>query len=259
MARVRIKILGILIGFSHHWSVAGAKIWGSLAPRTNAGRAGSSRSMSARQCPALTLVCSVDQVRGWIVEHGQAASTVTFLGDDGGKVFPVYRARFSGPGASATVERVEAAQGPTATELAMWRARKSALAVKVDRCSESYNTVVLPGDTANLSGWLVYLIPATTQPGRLLVGGSYRIHVSPQGDKVLRVTSFSKSCLAMAAPRRQAGGKAVGAFFTHLVSETPVETHVFLSKLHRQPFYVGTARGVWKVADDTITFLGKQQ
>ena len=137
----------------------------------------------------------------------------------------------------------------------MWRAHKTALSADVTRCSRAYNTVVLRGDALKLPGWLVYLIPATTEPGRILVGGYYRIHVSPQGDKVLSVTPFSKSCLAIPAQDTQ----GAGAYFNHLLSDAPTETHVFLSRSHRKPMYVGTRRGVWLVDGDTITFLGSPQ
>ena len=38
------------------------------------------------------------------------------------------------------------------------------------------------------------------------------------------------------------------------MSSTPVETHVFLSLLHKLPFYVSTSEGiVWEVNDGKIT------
>jgi hypothetical protein len=43
---------------------------------------------------------------------------------------------------------------------------------------------------------------------------------------------------------------AVGAFTTHLVSNTPIETHMFLNLLHRTPIFVGTPdRNLWVVSD----------
>jgi hypothetical protein len=195
-------------------------------------------------------------VRGWIVEHDNGAATVTFFTEQGDQLFPVYHVHLHGATAAPVVERAGTAELPTAEQRAIWRARKTALSANVTRCSRAYNTVVLRGDAMKLPGWLVYLIPATTEPGRVLVGGYYRVHVSEQGEKLLGVTPFSKSCLAIPAPETPPGAQAVGAYFNHLLSDTPTETHVFLSKLHRKPMYVATRRGVWDVDGDTITFLG---
>ena len=42
---------------------------------------------------------------------------------------------------------------------------------------------------------------------------------------------------------------------THLDSSAPVETHVFVSLLHRLPLLVVTDRGQWQVSGTNITFL----
>jgi hypothetical protein len=195
-------------------------------------------------------------VRGWIVDRDNGAATVTFFTEQGDEAFPVYRVHLRAATAAPVVERAATTELPTSEQRSMWRARKTALSANVTRCSRAYNTVVLRGDAMKLPGWLVYLIPATAEPGRVLVGGYYRVHVSAQGDKLLSVTPFSKSCLAIPAPEAPPGAQAVGAYFNHLLSDAPTETHVFLSKLHRKPMYVATRRGVWNVDGDTITFLG---
>jgi hypothetical protein len=43
---------------------------------------------------------------------------------------------------------------------------------------------------------------------------------------------------------------------THLVTDYPLETHVFTSLLVRLPVYVLTSRGTWRVNGDQIAFLG---
>jgi hypothetical protein len=190
-------------------------------------------------------------VRGWLVDRESGASTVTFFGEQGDEPFPVYHVHLHGSSDAPVVEPAASAELPTSDQRSMWRARKTALSAEVARCSRVYNTVVLPGGALKLPGWVVYLIPATAEPGRILVGGYYRIHVSPKGDKVLSVTPFSKSCLALPAQ-----DTAAGAYFNHLLSDAPTETHVFLSRLHRKPMYVATRRGAWLVDGDAITFLG---
>jgi hypothetical protein len=42
----------------------------------------------------------------------------------------------------------------------------------------------------------------------------------------------------------RADQQPAGAYMTHIVSDTPTETHVFLSLLHQTPFYVGTSKNI---------------
>jgi hypothetical protein len=193
-------------------------------------------------------------VRGCVVDRDSRASTVTFFGEQSGEPFPVYHVHLHGSSGTPVVEPAAPDEVPTSEQRSMWQARKTALSAGVPRCSRAYNTVVLPGDALKFPGWLVYLIPATAEPGRILIGGYYRIHVSRQGDKVLNVTPFSKSCLALSAQET-----VTGAYFNHVLSDAPTETHVFLSRLHSKPMYVATRRGAWLVDGDTITFLGSPQ
>jgi hypothetical protein len=45
----------------------------------------------------------------------------------------------------------------------------------------------------------------------------------------------------------------VAYFFTHIVSDTPVETHVFASLSYGVSFFVGTSdRSIWTVEKGTI-------
>ncbi|MDD9934679.1 MAG: hypothetical protein OXT09_13805 [Myxococcales bacterium] len=46
-----------------------------------------------------------------------------------------------------------------------------------------------------------------------------------------------------------------GLFVTHVVTDYPLETHVFTSLLIRMPVLVATSRGVWHVAGDEITLV----
>lgn len=52
------------------------------------------------------------------------------------------------------------------------------------------------------------------------------------------------------------GGETEALIVTHLVTEYPLETHVFASLSAGLPVYVGTSRGNWLVEGDKISFLG---
>lgn len=111
---------------------------------------------------------------------------------------------------------------------------------------DGYNSIVIEDPSG--PGWLVYWLAATAQAGVIPVGGHYRFTVSADGTTVERADRLSLSCLAIDRRSVPAGAETAAVFVTHLVSDTPVETHVFLSLLHDVPFAVGTA-------PDTIWFV----
>lgn len=153
----------------------------------------------------------------------------------------------------ASVKAPEPCQALTATQHAMYRARTAALQQLRDACPANYNTVVLPGSLIEKSGWLVYLLAATSTPGEIVVGGHLRFVVATDGSRVLERTKLSNSCLTV--PPCEDCKESVGAVVSHVISPYPIETHVFLSLLHQKPIYVVTERGMWRVSEGRITFL----
>ena len=135
---------------------------------------------------------------------------------------------------------------------AMFRARQTALAALTSPCSERYNTVVLPSSPANEDRWLVYLLAATTRPGEIVVGGHFRVLVSTDGRSVREYEPLTKSCLTLPPPSEQ---DAVAAVVSHVLTNTPIETHVFLSLSHEKPLYVVTDQAMWAVEGGEIRLL----
>jgi hypothetical protein len=196
------------------------------------------------------------RVRGWVVTEERDQATVAFLGGHDDHVAIFARARFKGHADTPTVELSPRGEAPTPTELQMFSARQTAIHAEFGRCSNWYNTVVLPGALLARPGWLVYLLAATRQPKVIVVGGHYRVEVSPDGDRVTAVKAFSKDCLNLPFSTEANGDPSQWALFSTLVLDAPAETHVFLSLLHRRPMYVLTKRGLWEVRARDITFLG---
>jgi hypothetical protein len=196
------------------------------------------------------------RLRGWVVTREAAAELVTFLGLDGTNTVPLYRVRFADISPLPTVEMAEPGDIATPEQLGMFSARQKAISRPFGACSKTYNTVVLPASLIGKDGWLVYLIPGTATPGLVLVGGHYRVHVSADGANVLSVQPFSKSCLTLRS-EPPSGGKLVALLVSHLVTQAPVESHVFLSLLHQKPFVVVTSRGTWEVVGERVSYHGK--
>lgn len=140
------------------------------------------------------------------------------------------------------------------------RARQAAMAalLKAPRAVEqSINPAIFPGEAIGEKGILVYLLAGTNQPRTVVFGQHFRALVSEDGMRVTKLEPLSKSALVMRAdpPNLPNGSKTVGLTVSHLVTEWPLETHVFASLLHKMPVYVVTPRFLWKVDGRKIFLL----
>jgi hypothetical protein len=156
-------------------------------------------------------------------------------------------------GAKPSVKRFDPPAVPSESQLRLIRARQAALAA-VKRPAQPLNPAILPGHLLGKDGVLVYLLAATTQPKTAVFGMHYRALVSPDGSTVTRFEPLSKSILELSTempPDQKTAALAV----THLMTDAPLETHVFTSLLMEIPVVVITARGDWLVNGAHITFL----
>lgn len=187
--------------------------------------------LNGRQPPA-------DMV-GWIVVDKGDSQLVRYLRDDSGTLKSAFdvvvRDGRAGP--------VEVVDEPLADiEKAQFLARATAIQnIGRLRCSQQLNTVVL--DDPDSDGWLVWLLTSTSDANIVPMGGHYRFRISADGSTMLRRDMLSNGCLNM--PRQQGGAdgsQPAALVVSQIVSETPVETHVFLSLQNRLPIFV-MARG----------------
>ena len=139
------------------------------------------------------------------------------------------------------------------------RARKTAIA-SVEEPEQPLNPVIVPGSVIGEDGILVYLIAGTTEPKHAVFGRHYRVLVSEDGSRVLRSEPLSKSALVLPLEPPEANGmKPEALYVTHIVSSTPLETHVLASLQHDTRVLVATDRGNWLVDGRKITFLGARE
>lgn len=193
------------------------------------------------------------RVRGWVTvpRIDLDAWRVTFIGDVEGKPAGLYDVviAFDRTGAPA-IEAHDPPRVLSAPEVAMYRARTTALSQGRSTCSDRFNPVVL-GPVFGPKTWAVYVLAATTRTGEMVVGGHTRVVISEDGTQVVSTTPLSKSCL-----RLEPSSNTAGAVVNHLLSPAPSEIHVFLSLLHKKPIFVGTSDGNWKVEGGAISFIG---
>ena len=182
-----------------------------------------------------------EKIVGWVVEGHEDADTVRFVRDTG-----------QGPEAGFDVEVTANGAGKPTTpsdraltdqERAAFAARMSAAKIAPKPCAGIFNSVVAKDPTGD--GWLVWLLSPSPARGAVPVGGHYRFSISADGRTVKQVDALSASCLTLQPPPPSA--KAACLIASHVVSPTPVETHVFLSLAYRQPLYVVTGEQFWLV------------
>jgi len=112
------------------------------------------------------------------------------------------------------------------------------------------NPVVLPAGVIGEEGVLVELLAGTEKADTVVLGKHYRVIVTSDGRRVKRIMPLSRGILELAKDT-----SAVALTVSHIVTDYPLETHVFSSMLNHVPIYVGTERGVWLVKGDSISLL----
>jgi hypothetical protein len=184
-------------------------------------------------------------LRGWVVTEDADGLLVTFIGEYEGAYKAVFDVRPDERGARRFA--LAGQRALSSGEAAQFRARTTAQSALEEPCSERYNSVVLEDPESD--GWIVYWLAATTQPGAMVVGGHYRVTVSAGGEEIVAADRLSRSCMTI----EPADEETAAAVVTHLVGPTPVETHVFVSLLHRKPIFVLTEdETIWAVEGDSI-------
>ncbi|AYV46577.1 hypothetical protein CFHF_21520 [Caulobacter flavus] len=196
-------------------------------------------------------------LKGWLVEDDGKTAKVRFLRDRGEGLEIGYDVVVDGKGAGPVTEPAD--RKLTEEERLTFAARQAAIAVQPRTCRAGYNTAIVKDPDGD--GFIVWLLAPAPAAGAIPVGGHYRIFVAADGKTVKRVDALSASCLLLEKPKAAQGQPAM-AFASHIVSPTPVETHVFLSSLYKMPLAVGANGGedVWIVDQGKIrkTNLGKK-
>jgi hypothetical protein len=187
---------------------------------------------------------------GWVVTERSSGDVVRFVRRAERGIAPAYEVEVPQRG-SPVVKPVSGDGVLTADERARFAARETAAGSLQRACRRGYNAVVLRDPEQD--GWLVWLLAPSPAAGAVPVGGHVRFSISADGSTVKRRDELSTSCLVI-DPRQgvPAGAQPVGVVASHVVSPTPVETHVFLQLLYRMPVYVQAGGRLWKVSDGRI-------
>jgi hypothetical protein len=133
------------------------------------------------------------------------------------------------------------------------RARKAAIQA-MPPSGQPINPVLVPGEANGEQGILVYLLAGTKKPNVAVFGRHFRALVSVTGTAVTYMMPLSNTALEL--PTRGPNGEAPEALLvSQIVTDFPLETHVFTSLLIKKRVYVATRRGVWRVDGDKIALI----
>lgn len=192
-------------------------------------------------------------LRGWIVEDSPSGQRVRFLRDDGHGLEVAYDVDVT-PELKTTVSEPEDRRlaAEEVAKFAAWTTAAKAMAGQ-PVCRPGYNHIVLKDPEGD--GWLVWLLAPMTELGSIPLGGHYRFTVSGDGHSVERRDALSASCAIVPKPD-ESKGEPVMNFVTHIVSPTPVETHVFLQLQSGRPMAVGAGEHLWTIVEGHVEDRG---
>ena len=199
-------------------------------------------------------------VQGWVVDESNAIALVRFLRKNGEEMESAYDVRC--PKDKKPYLEVPRERSLTPFQrlryLAFCSAHQGMMKGHYPLCkvNSSYNKVVLDDPTGK--GFLVYFLRPKENKDEVPIGGNYRVSIDSDGKTVTQVDRLSASCLTLNLPQGnlRGGKKPDYMMTTHLVSNTPLETHVFASLQEGLPLYVGTPDGrIWVTDKGKIIFL----
>jgi len=138
----------------------------------------------------------------------------------------------------------------------LWAARQLALE-SGGPYEQPINPVVLRGSDFGESGILVYLLGGSDKPDVAVLGRHVRVRVSDDGAKVTELLPLVKGIIE--SPTKSSEGKpVVGLMASQIVTDFPTEVQVFAQLNAGLPLYVATRRGLWKIEQGKIAYLGEK-
>lgn len=197
-----------------------------------------------------------EKVRGWLVESRDGVDVVRFVRDGANGPEAAYDVSFGSLRGVAPEVSVPRDRALSATDKAKFAARSLAVSHITQRCSATYNTIVLKDPSGE--GWLVWVMAATTDPDAIMMGIHYRFTISADGSRITSQDALARGCMAIRKTQNGQTASAIG--LTQIVSNVPVETTLFASLQHNMVFLILTADGgQWQVAGGHIAKLGTMQ
>lgn len=204
-------------------------------------------------------------IRGYIVlregneQNQPTGSWLVYFFSDRDDPRIAYQVRITPPQtpgrATTKFDAITPPRKPMEGELAVFRAVRNAIASIPDRPNQSLNPVAIPAEATGEEGILVYLLAATKKENVVVFGKHYRVLMSKDGQSVNRIEPLTKTVLESPIPPGKSNEKPAALFVTHLLGDYPLETHVFISRLHHLPLFVSTEKYLWRIDEGKIELV----
>jgi hypothetical protein len=180
-------------------------------------------------------------ISGWVTAFDDTDQLVIFVTATADRVVPTFLVR-----PLAQVNRqFEAVDSLNLSEslVSQFFARKLAISSITSPCSNRYNTIALVEKATG--NHIVWAIAASIDPNDIVIGGHIRFTIDPSGRRVISTDKLSASCLVMRKddPMLPKGATLSGLNVSHVVSQQPVETHVFTNYLYKIDMSIVTPDG----------------
>jgi hypothetical protein len=183
------------------------------------------------------------RVKGWLTEIDNDLPKTYFIGGEFPDYKIIYEVHFYDGQTPELVKASSISQGL----MNKFRVRQLALQSIEAPCTQNLNSVVLEDDT----NYIVYGLAASSAPDKIVIGGHYRFTYSKTDLKLKSKERLSNGCLTL---NNVIGGIPM---VTHLVTDSPLEIHAYLSKLHGKIF-IGTKSGLYIAHEGKLHLLEKK-
>ncbi|MGH8597350.1 MAG: hypothetical protein ACREXT_11895, partial [Gammaproteobacteria bacterium] len=191
-------------------------------------------------------------ILSWVVEGDAERSVVRFIkrGSDG--IEAALDAEFDDL-------LLPALKRPTDAHLSAYQraqliAREVAQPHLTSPCAKNYDSAVLPDPAGD--GLLLYALATPDHVGDVIIGGHHRFSMSADGRTMRRADALSQSCVTTNLIQLRASDGTDGVAIRATLSDIPLETHVYLSLLHKVALYVVTRDlKMWKVENGAMHVL----
>lgn len=194
------------------------------------------------------------QLGGWVTESVAGdLMRVSFLDrSEGGSRQVIARVMVDGKGKVRGKPQWQDPPVPASVrQNAAANAVRQAGAAAFERCADRYNSIVMPARDA--PGWVVWLLPATTDAAVIPFGGAQRFEFDASGDTLRGQRGYTRTCVKLQRPGE---GAEVAMMVTHLMDPVPTALHVHAALSYGLPFFVGTSdRRIWAVEGAQIRLV----
>jgi hypothetical protein len=156
--------------------------------------------------------------------------------------------------------RAEQAGEELGDDRAVVEAIRTARNLPVERCAETYRALPVVGDAVGGPGEgliAVYLVPEPANPRIVPIGGFHRITVDAESGNVVHRAALSSGCrdLSLYPDERDDGARVTSLLVNHVLTDYPLESHVFASMVYDVDLVVLTPTTTWQIAGGRVRAL----